>query len=291
MRRLLPWSLFVALVFAPACGRLGYGGTVPGIRESDGSVTMSGDDGGTPPFDDAAIPPVCDGEGCVRGCDELPGAVVFCDEFDETQLDPDWTTQFGFQGPVPVVDRTIVHSGTGSLHFTATDTSFEPANYLVHNIDEVPGNKVYVRAYVWYPADTNQGSKFLRVITGSAYPNIHHLAAITKTDGTMSFAVYDNTAGTTAFATPPAPMPRGQWACVQLHITRGVVGGGASAELTVNGASAGAFTDYDTSQPVTTIHLGPMANSACGEVGTCDAGPEIYIDQLAVGSEELPCDG
>lgn len=285
-----PWLLLTCLALLPACGRLGYGGTVPGIRESDaGTPPSTQDDGGEPFPADGALT-ACDGVGCVRACDELPGAVVFCDEFDVEQLDPEWTTEFGFEGPDPVVDRTVVHSGAGSLHFTASAASSSPKNYLVHDIDEVPGNDVYVRAYVWYPPEGNQGALFLRVVASAPYPDYQDMVAITKPDSTMLFGLYDQSNEALVYGDPAAPMPRGQWACVQLHIVRGPVGGGAFAELTVNGVSAGAFTDHDTTYPVTSLQLGPYANSVCAPDTVCDAPPEIYIDQLAVGSAELPCD-
>lgn len=238
-------------------------GTDAGVPADAGVAADAGAEGGTDGGTDGGTKP----------CAQAPG-VIFCDGFDDPGLGA-WPVRFGSDPVGRVTDR--VYRGDGALH--ATGGPGDILGVEVRGLPD-PGTDLYMRVYVYLPTGAEQTNTQV-LFAGQADPPNHGVAIGIRPPGIPY--VYSNTA-VIGVSAETATVPSDTWTCLQGHVvisdTDGVI------ETYVNGTLDAQVTGLDTRASSPYVQL--AAGVTWSHNGTL--GPNVWIDEVAIGTSPLPCD-
>jgi hypothetical protein len=222
----------------------------------------------------------CPRAGDATACDDLLAGAVFCDGFERAPIDGAWGW-IGETNGLVVRDADLVHRGLVSMRAeTATSGGIAHVGKSYPRID---AGDVWARAYVYVPASSPVAQiNLLHVGEGtSPYDSV---AVGLHTPSDVSRAnIYASESDRSAQATQAFPLDR--WVCVQLHVEVSPAPGGA-VHVYIDGEEQITLTGIDT-QPSTGID-----SLGAGVLWSPDTQPAtvLYVDDVAVGTEPLPCD-
>ncbi len=214
---------------------------------------------------DAPMPALC-----------ATASAIFCDDFERGLSD--WSeTTLGSGGTI-TVDSTRRLNGEQSLHAV----SGEPAGRagLIKAFAGVSTGTVYARSWLYVPSDSEHALITFMMLSeevGGVYP----LAAFQVTGGGLG-RVYMGTP-LDRYATGSAPYARDQWLCTTLEVdlnettttVRATIGGATAADETFDQRLFGEIEFLDVGLQYT---------------GVTSPSAEIFMDDVEVGLEPLPCD-
>ena len=223
------------------------------------------------------------GEGLDLGLDTACGAALagaaWCAPFEAIAIER--TATFGRDYVVESGGATAIGSpyrGAGSLRVTAGPAGGAQALVGRGALTPVHSGPVYLRAWVRVPSSVAAtGLTFLSV--GEADPPY---AGVSVGMSGGKFQLSLTTAG--SFPISGVTVPRDSWQCIQLDVQVGDANGAVT--LRAGGSVVQSLTNIDT-RPV-----GGVSNGNAGVLYLAPAGAtgEVWVDEIALATQPLPCD-
>jgi hypothetical protein len=205
-------------------------------------------------------------------------AAVFCDGFEADYSDfKHWEYDAKTNGALDRVTSPPPRSGAYSLRATTTMGSGTQARIGTLALEGQTTGDVWIRLYNFIPGSVAVTQHFSVLFLGEGAAPYNGVELRVLPDSIQIHATQD-------YSVPGIDFPRGEWVCVELHVKIGTTDGRYDAYINGNLELSSGTAD-------TTLASGYSA----AEVGVRYAHPqqgpvEVYVDDVFVGRERIPCD-